>query len=111
VGQLVHQGDLRAAQQDRVKVHLGQSVAAIVDLPAGNDLQPGDQGVGLMATMGLDDADHDVGAIAAPGLCGREHLVGLADAWSRAKKDLQPSALGARGCAEQGFGGGTAVIH
>ena len=51
----------------RVEVHLLEHAALVVDLAARDDLEPGEQRLGLGAAVGLDHADHDVDALAPCG--------------------------------------------
>ena len=92
VGELVDQHQARPAQQDAVEVHLLEHAALVVDAPAGDRVEPGEQRLGLAPSMGLDDADDDVDALAALGLRRLQHLVGLADARRRAEEDLELAA-------------------
>ena len=64
VRELVDQDELRAARQDRVEVHLLEDAALVVDAPARDDFEPGEQRLGLGAAVRLDDADDDVDALA-----------------------------------------------
>ncbi len=93
VGQLVHQHDGRAADQDGVEVHLVEQPVLVVDPAAGNDLQPGDQRFGFPAPVGFDHADDDVDALAALGLRRLQHLEGLADAGGGAEEDFEPATV------------------
>jgi hypothetical protein len=94
VRQLVDDGDLGAAGEDGVEVHLGELVPAVGRLPARHDLQAVEQLRGPLAAVGLDQADDHVGAAfgAAVGLA--EHGVGLADAGGGAEVDPQLSSAG-----------------
>ena len=67
-------------------------VALVVDRAARNDLEAFDEGLGLLAAMGLDDADDHVDAFGLAGPAGHQHFVGLADAGGRAEENLQPAA-------------------
>lgn len=71
VGEFVHQRQRRAARQQRIEVHFLQHAALVLDAPPWQHLQPGQQHLGLGATMGLDDADDDLDALASPCLCIR----------------------------------------
>ena len=64
----------------------------MLDPPARQHLEPGEQGRGLAPAVGLDDADDHVDAVvlAAPGR--GQHLVGLADPGRGAEEDLEPAA-------------------
>jgi hypothetical protein len=59
--------------------------------------------------MGFDNADDDIDAGLLPGMSALQHFVGLADPWSSADEDLQPSGFAALapGCLKQGFRRGT----
>ena len=62
VGQLVDQGDLGAAGQHRVEVHLLERGAPVGHGGSGHHLQAVQQGRGGPAPVGLDEADDHVGA-------------------------------------------------
>src|SRR5208282_4792192 len=66
MGQLIDQGDLGPPAQHRVEVHFLNTAAAVLDLLAGNDLQPVDHVLGQPPTVTLDEADDDVGAPPLP---------------------------------------------
>lgn len=90
--QLVDEGDLGAAVQDCVEVHLGHGGAPVDQLPAGDDGQTLEQGGGVRPPVGLDEADDDVGAaFGAAGPLG-EHRDGLADAGRCSEVDPQSSS-------------------
>ncbi len=101
--ELVDHHEPRPAREDRVEIHLVEPAAFIVDVPARQHLEPGEQRLGLLPAMRLDDADGDVDALALLGLRGLQHLVGLADAGRGAEKDLEPAAPLAPRFAQQGF--------
>ncbi len=90
VGVFVHQQQARLARQGAVDVELQQLVFAILDGRARQDVQPFQQGLGLLASVGLHDADNHVDALGAAALAGAQHLVGLAYARRHAEIDLQP---------------------
>ena len=71
VGELVDEGDLRRAREDRVDVHLLERRALVLDHLAGDDLEVADLLGGGRATVRLDEADDDVGAAARDGACPR----------------------------------------
>ena len=93
MGEFVDQGDLRAARDQRVEVHLLERLVLVVDPLARQHLKPLQQRFRLRPPMGLDDADDDIGAGLPPGVRALQHLVGLADAGGGADKDLQPAGL------------------
>ena len=92
VCQLIDQGELRAARQQRVEVHLRQRVAAVFDRAARHDLEAVEEAFGLGTPVGLHDADDDIDTFLEARACGGEHLVGLADAGRGAEEQLQPTA-------------------
>jgi hypothetical protein len=55
--------------------------------------------------MGFDNADDHIDPGLLPGMSALQHFVGLADTWSRANEDFQPSGFAALapGCLQQGF--------
>ena len=65
MGELVDDAELRSSLQDRVEVHLLEHDAAIFDVAPGDDLQVADLGVGVGATVGLDEAHDDIDALAS----------------------------------------------
>ena len=80
VRELVDEHDLGPAREHRVDVHLLELGAAVLDLPARDDLEVAELLGGADPAVGLDEADDDVGAalVAAPPLV--EHRERLADA-------------------------------
>ena len=80
VGELVDEGDLGLAGEDRREVHLLEGRAPVVDDLARHDRQVADLLSGVGPAVRLDEADHHVGAalVATPALV--EHGPGLADA-------------------------------
>ena len=78
VGELVDQRHPRAPGQDGVDVHLGERGAPIGDGAAGDDLEPGDHLLGVLAAVGLHEPDHHVGAAFDAAVSLTEHGVGLA---------------------------------
>ena len=99
VRQFIDQGELRAACQQCVEVHLLQRVAAVFDRAARHDLEAVEQRLGFGTPVGLHDADDDIDAFLEARACGREHLEGLADAGRGAEEELQPAARALlRGC-------------
>ena len=92
MGELVDQSELGPTRQDGVDIHLAEMMALVLDEPARNDLEPLEQGLSLLAAVGLDHADDHVDPLAALGLGRGQHLVGLADARRRPQEDLQPAA-------------------
>ncbi len=109
VRKLVDQHQLGTARQDGVEVHLLERAALVVDAPARDELEPGDQRFGLAPSMRLDDTDGDIGALAPLGLRRFQHLEGLADPGRRAQEDLQLAAALARNGLEQRLGRGALV--
>ena len=93
VRQFIDQHQARAARQDRVQVHLGQGLPAIVDAAARDGFQPADQRLGFRPSVGFHHPDDDIDTLALPRLGRREHLVRFADARSCTEEDLQPAAL------------------
>ena len=61
--------------------------AAVADLAARQELEPGELGLGLGAAVGLDEPDDDVDALGLAPARGHQHLVGLADAGRGAEED------------------------
>ena len=75
------------AAQDGVDVHLGDRAAAVLDRPAGHDLEIADLLGRARPPVGLDEADDDVGAALAAPMPLVEHGERLADARRRAEVD------------------------
>ena len=105
VRELIDQHDLRMPGDDGIEVHFLERLSFIVDVPARNDLQPGQQRFGVLAAVGLDDADDDVVAVFFARMGLLQHLVGLADAGRRADENSQfaDTPLFAARRFEQGF--------
>ena len=78
---------------DGVDVQFLENHAAVFDLPAGNDLEIAELGIGFSASVGLDEPNHDIDAVAAQCMGIFNHRIGLADAWRRADIDAQSGAL------------------
>jgi len=97
VGELVDQRQLRPACGDAVEVHLLQAMALVFDALARDDFEPGEQRLGLLAAMRLDQRGDDIDAFAMLGLCRLQHLIGLADPRRGAEKQLEPAARLASG--------------
>ena len=89
VSQLVDDGELRTARQERVEVHLLEDAPFVGDAPARHDLQPVEQRRRLAPTVRLDHADNDIDALGLAPRRGQQHGVGLSDARRRADEDLQ----------------------
>jgi hypothetical protein len=102
--ELVDDGELRLAPEQRVEVHLGEDAAAIHQAPPRQDLETAQQGLGLGAPVRFDHTDHDVDALAATLLRRLEHGVGLADARVGAEENLEPAAPLLLGLREECFG-------
>ena len=63
VGELVDQRDLGAAGDDGVEIHLLEPLPLVFETAARDDLETLEQGLGLLASMRLDDADDDIVAV------------------------------------------------
>ena len=87
VGQLVDEDERGPAPQDRVEVHLLETVPLVVENPPRHDLEPFDQRLGFPAAVGLDDADDDIKPSCLLAAASCKHLVGLAHARSGAEED------------------------
>src|SRR5262245_6047578 len=105
VGEFVDQHDLGVASDDGVEIHLLERLSAVFEPPAGNDLEPFEQGLRFLAPVGFDDTDDDIVAVLLPGARLLQHLVRLADAGGGADEDLEPAGLTlfAPGGLEQGL--------
>jgi len=95
VGEFVDQDDGGSAEQGAVQVELGERGAPIVERPPGQDLESGQERVGLGASVGLDVSDDHVDAVGTLLARGFQHRVRLAHAGRRAEKHLQLSPTGA----------------
>ncbi len=97
VGELVDQGDLGAAGDHRLGVHLGELRAPVAAVQPGQHLQAFEQVLGVPPGVALDVGDDHVGAafLPAPGLV--QHPVGLAHPGGRTEQHFQaaPAAPGA----------------
>ena len=104
MGEFIDEHQLGAPLEDGIEIHLLQIMALIRDPPSRYDLQALEQGLGLLAPMGLDHSDYDVDFLVLLGPGGLQHLIGLADPGCRAEKDLQPPLRLPLGMLEQGIG-------
>jgi hypothetical protein len=89
VSEFVDQHDLGAQRDDGIEVHFLDGLAAIGHRFAGDDRQPLEQRLGLLASMGFHHADDHIGAVLAFGAGVLEHFIGLADARSGADEYAQ----------------------
>ena len=80
VRELIHQGDLRPAGEDRVQIHLFEGDPAVRQLGAGDDFEAVEQRAGQPASVRLSERDHHIGSAFGPAMSFAEHGVGLADA-------------------------------
>ena len=94
VRELVDDAHLRLASEDGVDIHLFEHDAAVFDLALRDDLEIANLGLGVGATVGLDEPDDDVDAFAAEGVGILEHRIRLADAGRGADVNAQPGTLG-----------------
>lgn len=93
VREFVDEGDVGGAGDHRVEVHVVEGDPAVLDDPAGDDLEPVDQGGGGGTLVGLDDGDHHVAALGLHAVPFLEHRERLADAGGRAEQDPQFASL------------------
>ncbi|CAM5241357.1 hypothetical protein SAURM35S_04792 [Streptomyces aurantiogriseus] len=92
VGQFVDQGDLGAAGQDGVEVHLGEGAAPVVEVSAGYLFEAVQHHLGARPVVVLHEGHHTVrAALDAPVRLG-QHRVGLADARCRTEVDAELAA-------------------
>ncbi len=92
VGEFVHQGDLRAAGEDGVDVHLGEDAASVLQLPARHLLQAVQHHLGAGPVVVLDEGHHAVGAPLDAAVRLGQHRVRLADARCRTEVDPKLAA-------------------
>ena len=92
MGVFVDQQQLGLARQGAVQVELHQLPATIFDRLARQHLQPGQQGLGFLAAVGLDQADDHLDALGMAPTAGGQHLVGLADPRGHAEVNLEPTS-------------------
>src|SRR6185437_1321968 len=95
VGDLVDDGDLRLALEDRLQVHLLDGDAAVLEGLAGDGGQTGDERRRLGAAMRLHEAEHHVDAAPLERVRLLQHAVGLPDPGREPDVELEPAALGA----------------
>ena len=91
VGQLVDEGDLRPAGDDRVDVHLLEGGAPVVDVRPRHHLETGELCGSLGPAVRLDEADDDVRATFGAPATLSEHRVRLPHPWSGAEVDAKRS--------------------
>src|SRR6516164_93693 len=104
MSELVDEHERRAALEDRIKIHLAQEMAPVLDLLSRDDLKAFEKGFGLSPAVGLDDADDYVAPFAAPSLSSQKHFVGLAYPWRSTEKNLEPAAALLFCCGKQCLG-------
>jgi hypothetical protein len=109
VGELIDEGELWLARDDRVEIHLLEDLVPVLDALARDDFEAPEQRVGFRARMRLDKADYDIDACLEPCMGALQHLIGLADTGRGADEDLQPAmrAVLPPGGLQQGFRRGT----
>lgn len=78
-------------------------MAAVVDAPARNDLQPLEQRLRLGAAVRFDHGYNYIDVFALPPLRRLQHLVGFADAGCGAQENLETATLLAGRLFEQRF--------
>jgi hypothetical protein len=91
VGQLVHQGQLRATVQDGGDVQLGKADAPVGDRTSRQDFEIGELGRGRRPPVPLPVRHDRVDAGAAPGACVPQHLVGLPHPGGNPQVGAQPA--------------------
>ena len=104
MSEFIDEHQLGSALEDGIEIHLLQIMALISNPPSRYDLQALEQGLGLLASMGLNHPDHDVDLLMLLGPGGLQHLISLADSGCRAEKDLQPPLRFPLSTLEQGIG-------
>ncbi len=109
--QLVDDGYLGLAGDDRVQVHLGLGGVAILDGAGRNDFEVADFVRGLGAVVGHDQSDHHVDPALARSLVSFfQHLVGFSLLRGCADIDLQPPLERSRDQVEERLRIGPMVI-
>ena len=94
VRQLVDQGQLGRAADDRRQIHLLEHRVAVRHAPPRDRLEPFGLGNGLQAAVRLEVTDHDVTPVLGLRLALAQHLVGLADAGGHPQEDLVVPVIG-----------------
>ena len=89
VRQLVDDGNLRMARQDRIDVHLGELAPAVLHDRARNDLEIADQFGRVHAPVRFDNTDDDVGSPLCAAMCLAQHGERLAHPGSSAEVDAE----------------------
>ena len=92
LGELVDQAELGRALEYGRQVHLVDVRSAVLDLAAGQSLEPLGLRLGLGPRVRLEVADQDITAGGTLGSSFLEHPVGLADAGRHAQEDLVMAA-------------------
>ena len=94
VSELVDEDEGRVPGQGRVEIELAQGRAAVLDQARRQLLEPGEERLGLGASVRLHPADDHVDAGGPLGARGLQHRVGLADAGGGSEEDLElPTSL------------------
>ncbi|MNL18889.1 hypothetical protein D3C87_1400590 [compost metagenome] len=101
VGQLIDQNQRRSTGKNGVEIHLVQRLAAIINVPARNDLETLHKCFGFLAAMRFHDTDNGIDTICEFCPAGHQHFIGLADTGSCAQKNLQPPSRLAPGVFKQ----------
>ncbi|MNO69773.1 hypothetical protein D3C76_606320 [compost metagenome] len=104
VRQFVDQRQLRRIGEQAVEIHFREADAAILGTQQRLLRQPGEQRLGLGATVGLDDTDAQGHTLAQLALGGEQHGVGLAHPGRGAEEHLETAATVARQVGKQGIG-------
>ena len=104
VREFVDQHQFWPARQDGVEIHFLDATAFVVDGAPLHGLEAGQQRLGFLAAVGLDDADDEIDAFAALGLRRLKHFIGLADPRRGAEENLQPAAAFLLGLSQQRLG-------
>ncbi len=94
VRQLVHQDQCRTAGEGGVQIEFRHQTTTMMNTPGRLGRQPGQQGGGLLATVGFRHADQNIKPLGAQTLRFTEHGEGLADPRAGAEKDFQLAAMG-----------------
>ncbi len=92
VRQLVDEGDLRVAGEDRVDVHLGERRVPVGEFTARDLLKAVQHHLGAGPVVVFHEGDHAVGAPLDPPVRLGQHRVRLADARCRAEVDPELAA-------------------
>ena len=92
VREFIHHDERRMPERERIEIHFLEHCALVLELRAGQNGEPFEQRLRLLAPVRFDHADDHLHALLRLLLRGLQHCVGLAHAGAHAEENLQPPA-------------------